>query len=69
MAWIKGVYISKAEDASIKEFLERQNLDENQVYSIQTLLREKIASHVWFNTGMGIAVFAGVLGFGLAIIN
>jgi len=69
MAWIKGVYISKAEEASVKEFLERQNLDENQVFSVQTLLREKIASHVWFNTGMGVAVFVSAIGFGLLIVN
>jgi len=67
MAWIKGVCISKTEEASIKEFLERQNLDENQVFSVQTLLREKIASHVWFNTGLGVFVAAIIFGAGLML--
>jgi len=62
MAWIKGIYISNAEETQVKEFLERQGLDENQVFTVHMMLREKVASHVWFNCGMAApaAIFLGI---------
>lgn len=64
MSWTDGLYFSKREEASTRKFLEAQELDERQITTLETFIRQKIVSAVYLYTcaGAGLAVLIFVAG-------
>lgn len=65
MSWTAGLYFTKKEEENTKDFLDAQELDKRQIITIETFIRQKIVSAVYFYTcssaGLAAVVFFGGL--------